>query len=121
MSGWYDLQLYHLPDQCQHGAVYYHDRHQQCAGTCDHPFLGKFGPVAVDGNIVGYTGGTAFGGVSNSLDVNYDLVGGFTMTSARSVNTLRIESSADDQILNLGTNGLTMSNHGGTTGTGQGF
>lgn len=79
-----------------------------------------FPTVAVDGNIVGYTGGTAFGGASNSLDINYDLVGGFTMTSARSVNTLRIESSADDQILNLGTNILTMSNHGGTGGTGQG-
>ena len=79
-----------------------------------------FPTAAVDGNIVGYTGGTAFGGVSNSLDINYDLVGGFTMTSARSVNTLRIESNGDDQVLNLGAHILSMSNHGGTGGTGQG-
>lgn len=79
-----------------------------------------FPAVAADGNIVGYTGATTFGGASNSLDINYDLVGGFTMTSARSVNTLRIESNANDQVLNLGANTLSMSNHGGTNGTGGG-
>ena len=75
---------------------------------------------AADGDIVGYTGASAFTpGAATSFDVNYDLAGEATLTGTRQVNTLRIESTADNQILSLGANGLTFSNHGGTNGTGQ--
>jgi autotransporter-associated beta strand protein len=73
-----------------------------------------------DGDIVGYTGASAFTpGAATNIDTNYDLAGAATLTGARQVNTLRIESTADNQVLSLGANGMTFSNHGGTNGTGQ--
>ena len=50
LPGRHDLQFYHLPDQCQHRAVHFHDSDQQRTGPCDHPLLGKSGPVAIDGH-----------------------------------------------------------------------
>jgi autotransporter-associated beta strand protein len=80
---------------------------------------------STDGDIVGYTGGTTFTpGSATNADVNYDLAGGATLTASRPVNTLRIESTANDQILNLGGNVLTVSNLTGTnalTGTSGGL
>jgi fibronectin-binding autotransporter adhesin len=71
--------------------------------------------AAADGDIVGYTGGTTFTpGSATSQDVNYDLAGGATLTGSRLTNTLRIESTANDQILNLGGNTLTVHNLTGT-------
>ena len=72
--------------------------------------------AAADGDIVGYTGGTTFTpAAATNFDVNYDLAGSATLTGSRTVNTLRIESTADDQVLDLGANNnLQTSNFTGT-------
>jgi autotransporter-associated beta strand protein len=77
-----------------------------------------------DGDIVGYTGGTtldlaALPAAATSVDINYDLAGGGNLSASRQFNTLRIESTADNQSLIIGANTLTVSNLTGTNAPGS--
>jgi autotransporter-associated beta strand protein len=65
---------------------------------------------AADGDIVGYTGATAFTGANGSNTGNFDLSGSLTQTSSQNFNTLRIVSTADNQTLALGANRIFINN-----------
>jgi autotransporter-associated beta strand protein len=70
---------------------------------------------AADGNVVAYTGATAFASATSSTgDTNFNLTNGASLSGGIATNTLRIISTLDDQVLNLGGNTLTVSNFTGT-------
>ena len=67
--------------------------------------------AAADGDIVGYTGGATFtNALATDNNTNADLTGSLTLSGPKTVNTLRIVSDADNQVLNIGANILSTSN-----------